>query len=169
MTGSGMPRPRIHPATSGATAMHAATQHGPLSSRAGHGESDPPIRARNASAMASTARSSAADAAAISGLGARKRRAARPVRAMRSGVMSTLVNKEWRLLRRDPLLLSQILMQLFYLIPLFLVFGTRLGEERAAGRHWREQGAREEGKERQAHRWKGRKRAGYIWSVQRRV
>lgn len=71
----------------------------------------------------------AADAAAISGLGARKRRVARNVRPMRSGVMSTLVGKEWRLLRRDPLLLSQILMQLFYLVPLFLVFGTRLGED----------------------------------------
>jgi ABC-2 type transport system permease protein len=71
----------------------------------------------------------AADAAAISGLGSRKRRISRNVRAMRGGVMSTLVNKEWRLLRRDPLLLSQILMQLFYLLPLFLVFGTRLGDE----------------------------------------
>jgi ABC-2 type transport system permease protein len=71
----------------------------------------------------------AADAAAISGLGARKRRAARTRRQMRSGVMATLVGKEWRLLRRDPLLLSQILLQLFYLLPLFLVFGTQLGEE----------------------------------------
>jgi ABC-2 type transport system permease protein len=44
-------------------------------------------------------------------------------------VVPTLVGKEWRLLRRDPLLLSQILMQLFYLLPLFLVFGTRLGED----------------------------------------
>ncbi|HYD73427.1 MAG TPA: hypothetical protein VEF55_09830 [Candidatus Binatia bacterium] len=71
----------------------------------------------------------AADAAAISGLGTRKRRAPRAVRAMRGGTMPTLVGKEWRLLRRDPLLLSQILMQLFYLLPLFLVFGTRLGED----------------------------------------
>lgn len=70
----------------------------------------------------------AADAAAISGLGARKRRTSRTVKAMRGGVMATLVNKEWRLLRRDPLLLSQILLPLFYLLPLFLVFGTRLGE-----------------------------------------
>jgi ABC-2 type transport system permease protein len=70
----------------------------------------------------------ASDAAAISGLGARKRRAPQAGRSMRGGVMSTLVNKEWRLLRRDPLLLSQILMQLLYLLPLFLVFGARLGE-----------------------------------------
>lgn len=71
----------------------------------------------------------AADAAAISGLGARKRRTGRAARPMRGGIMSTLLNKEWRLLRRDPLLLSQILLQLFYLVPLFLVFGTRLGED----------------------------------------
>jgi ABC-2 type transport system permease protein len=70
----------------------------------------------------------AADAAAISGLGARKRRASRAVRPMRGGVMATLLNKEWRLLRRDPLLLSQILLPMLYLLPLFLVFGTRLGE-----------------------------------------
>lgn len=71
----------------------------------------------------------AADAAAISGLGARKRRAKRVAAPMRGGVAPTLVRKEWRLLRRDPLLLSQILLQLFYLAPLFAVFATRLGEE----------------------------------------
>jgi ABC-2 type transport system permease protein len=70
----------------------------------------------------------ARDAAAISGLGVRKRRASRTVRAMRGGVAQTLVRKEWRLLRRDPLLLSQVLMQLFYLVPLFLVFASRLGD-----------------------------------------
>lgn len=71
----------------------------------------------------------AADAAAISGLGSRKRRTAnRAARAMRSGIQSTLVLKEWRLLRRDPLLLSQILLQLFYLAPLFLVFASRMGD-----------------------------------------
>lgn len=70
----------------------------------------------------------ATDAAAISGLGARKRRASQAVRAMRGGIGPTLVRKEWRLLRRDPLLLSQILLPLLYFIPLFLVFGSRLGE-----------------------------------------
>ncbi len=70
----------------------------------------------------------AADAAAISSLSARKTRARGAARPMRSGVMPALLRKEWRLLGRDPLLLSQILLQLFYLIPLFLVFGTRLGE-----------------------------------------
>ncbi|MGQ0531555.1 MAG: hypothetical protein ACT4OF_02550 [Caulobacteraceae bacterium] len=71
----------------------------------------------------------AADAAAISGLGARRRRRARNSRQMRSGVSATLVRKEWRLLRRDPLLLSQILLPLLYFAPLFAVFGSRLGEE----------------------------------------
>lgn len=69
------------------------------------------------------------DAAAISGLGSRKRRNTRAARAMRSGAIATLVFKEWRLLRRDPLLLSQILLPLLYFAPLFAVFGTRLGEE----------------------------------------
>ena len=70
----------------------------------------------------------AADAAAISGLGARRRRAAKGVRAMRGGVGATLVRKEWRLLRRDPLLLSQVLLPLLYFFPLFAVFGVRLDE-----------------------------------------
>ena len=71
----------------------------------------------------------AADAAAIAGLGARRKRNASPVACgMRGGVRATLVRKEWRLLRRDPLLLSQILLPLFYFVPLFAVFGTRLGE-----------------------------------------
>jgi ABC-2 type transport system permease protein len=48
---------------------------------------------------------------------------------MQSGVRRTLVRKEWRLLRRDPLLLSQILLPLLYFIPLFAVFGSRFGEE----------------------------------------
>lgn len=75
------------------------------------------------------ASSFAADAAAISGLGARRRRAARRARAMRGGVRGTLVRKEWRLLRRDPLLMSQILLPLLYLAPLFIIFGTRLSNE----------------------------------------
>ncbi|MGD9979176.1 MAG: hypothetical protein AB7H66_10985 [Hyphomonadaceae bacterium] len=71
----------------------------------------------------------ATDAAAISGLGSRRKRAARAARAMRAGVRATLVFKEWRLLRRDPLLLSQILLPLLYFMPLFAVFSTRVGEE----------------------------------------
>ena len=71
----------------------------------------------------------AQDAAAISGLGARKRRTARAARRMRAGLGATLVFKEWRLLRRDPLLISQILLPLLYFVPLFAVFGARLGED----------------------------------------
>jgi ABC-2 type transport system permease protein len=71
----------------------------------------------------------AADAAAISGVGSRKRRAARAAQKMQSGVRQTLVRKEWRLLRRDPLLLSQILLPLLYFIPLFAVFGSRFGDQ----------------------------------------
>jgi len=70
-----------------------------------------------------------ADAAAIAGLGARKRRFDRSQRRMRGGVSVSLVRKEWRLLVRDPLLLSQILLPLLYFAPLFFVFGTRLTED----------------------------------------
>ena len=71
----------------------------------------------------------ARDAAAIAGLGQRRKRNTRAARAMRAGVNATLIFKEWRLLRRDPLLLSQILLPLLYFAPLFAVFGSRLGEE----------------------------------------
>ncbi len=71
----------------------------------------------------------ASDAAAISGLGGRRRRAARLARPMHGGIAPSLVRKEWRLLRRDPLLMSQILLPLLYFAPLFAVFGTRLGED----------------------------------------
>lgn len=70
-----------------------------------------------------------ANAAAIAGLGARKRRAEKRAKRMRGGLAGSLVRKEWRLLARDPLLLSQILLQLLYLLPLFFVFGARLGED----------------------------------------
>jgi ABC-2 type transport system permease protein len=75
------------------------------------------------------ASSFASDAAAISGIGSRKRRATRAAQKMQSGVRRTLVRKEWRLLRRDPLLLSQILLPLLYFIPLFAVFGSRFGDQ----------------------------------------
>lgn len=68
------------------------------------------------------------DAAAITGIGSRKRRNTRAARAMRDG-SSILVFKEWRLLRRDPLLLSQILLPLLYFAPLFAVFGARITDE----------------------------------------
>ncbi|MEZ5959705.1 MAG: hypothetical protein R3C30_04660 [Hyphomonadaceae bacterium] len=75
----------------------------------------------------------ARDAAAIAGLGQRRKRNTRAVRAMRSGAGATLVFKEWRLLRRDPLLLSQILLPLLYFFPLFFVFGSRVGDSGLTG------------------------------------
>ncbi|MGH6951347.1 MAG: hypothetical protein ACREH4_10760, partial [Vitreimonas sp.] len=62
-------------------------------------------------------------------LGARKRRAGERAKRMRGGLARSLVRKEWRLLARDPLLLSQIMLQLLYLLPLFFIFGARLGED----------------------------------------
>lgn len=71
----------------------------------------------------------AKDAAAIAGLGQRRKLNTRAARAMRSGASATLVFKEWRLLRRDPLLLSQILLPLLYFMPLFFVFGSRVSDD----------------------------------------
>ncbi|MEQ1812341.1 MAG: hypothetical protein ABL889_20600 [Terricaulis sp.] len=68
------------------------------------------------------------DAAAIAGLGQRRKINTRAARAMRSGVRATLVSKEWRLLRRDPLLLSQILLPLLYFAPLMAVFGSQISD-----------------------------------------
>lgn len=75
----------------------------------------------------------ARDAAAIAGLGQRRKRNTRAARNMRSGASPTLVFKEWRLLRRDPLLLSQILLPLLYFFPLFFVFGAQVGDEGLTG------------------------------------
>lgn len=40
----------------------------------------------------------------------------------RSGLMMIVMVKEWRLIKRDPQLISRVLLQLLYLLPLFLVF-----------------------------------------------
>jgi ABC-2 type transport system permease protein len=69
-----------------------------------------------------------ANAAAIAGAGNR-RRADTSERQMRGGLGPSLVRKEWRLLLRDPLLLSQIMLQLLYLLPLFFIFTRQLGHE----------------------------------------
>lgn len=42
-------------------------------------------------------------------------------RNFRAGVWRNIVAKEWRLIARDPQLISQVLLQLLYLLPLFLV------------------------------------------------
>lgn len=68
-------------------------------------------------------RSFVADAAAAAAMGSRKRAAPTRMKRFGGGVASTVVRKEWRLLRRDPLLLSQVGMQIVYLLPLgFLIW-----------------------------------------------
>lgn len=61
------------------------------------------------------------DAAAASAMGQRKRVADERVAAVRGGVMRSVVRKELRLLTRDPLLLSQIGLQLLYFLPIGFV------------------------------------------------
>lgn len=70
-----------------------------------------------------------ANASAIAGLGGGRRRVDARVRQTRGGVNASLVRKEWRLIMRDPLLLSQILLPILYFIPLFFIFGTRFQRE----------------------------------------
>lgn len=63
------------------------------------------------------------DAAAVLALGPKKRAFTARTKSFRGGVMASLVRKEWRLIVRDPVLLSQILLQLIYMIPLvFILF-----------------------------------------------
>jgi ABC-2 type transport system permease protein len=54
-------------------------------------------------------------------------RADRGVKRLRGGLRGSLVRKEWRLLRRDPVLLSQVLLQLVYLAPLVFVLWRSVG------------------------------------------
>lgn len=71
-----------------------------------------------------------ADAAAASGMGKRKRVADARVAQVRGGLMQTVVRKELRLLVRDPLLLSQVGLQLVYFLPLaFILFRPDSGME----------------------------------------
>ncbi len=63
-------------------------------------------------------RSFVADAAAASAMGKKRRVHDVRVAEVRGGVMRSVVRKELRLLARDPLLLSQIGLQLIYFIPL---------------------------------------------------
>ncbi len=66
-------------------------------------------------------RSFVADAAAAAAMGQKERVADARIAAVRGGVMSSVVRKELRLLLRDPLLLSQIGLQLLYFLPLGFV------------------------------------------------
>lgn len=73
----------------------------------------------------------AADAAAAAGVGSRARRR-RPddtaIGGFQAGVTGVLVRKELKLLSRDPFLISQVLMQLLYLIPLaFVIWRNAFG------------------------------------------
>jgi ABC-2 type transport system permease protein len=70
-----------------------------------------------------------AHASAIAGVGGGRRKVDGRVRETRGGVNGSLVRKEWRLIVRDPLLLSQILLPILYFIPLFFIFGTRFQRE----------------------------------------
>lgn len=66
-------------------------------------------------------RSFVSDAAAASAMGRKKRIADGRVAAVRGGLMGSVVRKELRLLARDPLLLSQVGLQLLYFLPLGFV------------------------------------------------
>ena len=66
-------------------------------------------------------RSFVSDAAAAAAMGRRKRGADVRVAKVRGGMMLSVIRKELRLLKRDPLLLSQIGLQLVYLLPLGFV------------------------------------------------
>jgi ABC-2 type transport system permease protein len=70
-----------------------------------------------------------ANASAIAGVGGGRRKVDARVRETQGGVNASLVRKEWRLIVRDPLLLSQILLPILYFIPLFFIFGTRFQKE----------------------------------------
>ncbi len=66
-------------------------------------------------------RSFVSDAAAASAMGRKKRGTDARVATVRGGAMLSVIRKELRLLARDPLLLSQIGLQLIYLLPLGFV------------------------------------------------
>ncbi len=67
----------------------------------------------------------AAKAAAIAGATEKampQTRMQRQARCFRTGANMSLMLKEWRLLRRDPWLISQVLLQLIYIIPMGFAF-----------------------------------------------
>jgi ABC-2 type transport system permease protein len=66
-------------------------------------------------------RSFVADAAAASGMGRKQRTTDARIAAVRGGAMASVIRKELRLLARDPVLLSQIGLQIVYLLPLGFV------------------------------------------------
>lgn len=69
-----------------------------------------------------------ADAAAVLALGPKRRAFTARTKPIRGGVTLSLMRKEWRLIARDPVLLSQILLQLIYMAPLVFVLVRSSGD-----------------------------------------
>ncbi len=75
----------------------------------------------------------AADAAAAAGAGARGGRSRRVARAFAAGPFAATLRKEWRLLARDPALMTQVLLRVLYLLPLgFLLLRQGAGHNEFA-------------------------------------
>jgi ABC-2 type transport system permease protein len=66
----------------------------------------------------SFARRFATDAAAIAGMGQKRKAASGRVKPFKGGLGRVLMRKEWRVIGRDPMLLSNSLLQIVYLVPL---------------------------------------------------
>jgi ABC-2 type transport system permease protein len=72
------------------------------------------------------------DAAAAAGASRGRKRARTQVQALRGGLTGAIVRKELRLLRRDPLLISQIGLQIVYFLPLIYLFWRSVGDPDAS-------------------------------------
>lgn len=70
----------------------------------------------------------AADAAAAAGAGAGGTRKAGGVGAFAAGPFAATLRKEWRLLARDPALLTQVLMRVLYMLPLGFLLLRQAGD-----------------------------------------
>lgn len=75
------------------------------------------------------------NAAAVLALGPKRKKDAGKIRPMRGGAIASVVRKEFRLIGRDPVLLSQILLQIIYLVfPLaYLFYRSLSGGEGPSG------------------------------------
>lgn len=71
----------------------------------------------------------AADAAAAAGAGAGGSRRLRGVGAFADGPFAATLRKEWRLLLRDPALITQVLLRVLYMLPLGFVLLRQAGED----------------------------------------
>lgn len=76
------------------------------------------------------------DAAAAAGASRGRKRVSTDVRALRGGVTAGIVRKELRLLGRDPLLISQIGLQIVYFFPVGFILWRNMGQgETSAATH----------------------------------